>query len=239
MANRRMFSLDVIDADKFLNMPIASQNLYFHLGMRADDDGFVSSPKKITKMLECSDSDLKVLISNGFLIDVGEGIIVITHWLQNNYIRQDRYKETVYKKQKEMLVIDDGVYQMATNGIPNGNQMETQVSIGKDSINILCAPKPHESELENQLKSDFDKIYAIYPKKVGKTNAFISYKKWISEKGRNIGGKHYRLNNRQIYFAVKKYVQQQEEAGQEDYQYWKNFDTLMGRQLLDYVEDVQ
>ena len=80
MANRRMFSLDVVDTDKFLDMPASSQNLYFHLGMRADDDGFVSSPKKITKLVNCAIDDLNVLISRGFILDVGDGIVVVRHW---------------------------------------------------------------------------------------------------------------------------------------------------------------
>nr|MCR5755525.1 hypothetical protein [Acetatifactor sp.] len=86
-----------------------------------------------------------------------------------------------------------------------------------------------------QLMSDFEIIYAIYPKKKGKTVAFANYKQWVTS-GKDVGGKKYRLTNRQIYLAVKKYIRQQEEAGQDDLQYWKNFDTLMGRQLLDYVE---
>lgn len=89
MANRRMFSLDVVDTDKFLDMPATSQNLYFHLGMRADDDGFVSSPRKITKLVNCGNDDLNVLVSRGFVLPVGDGIVVITHWKQNNYIQKD------------------------------------------------------------------------------------------------------------------------------------------------------
>ena len=105
-------------------------------------------------------------------------------------------------------------------------------------INNICAPESHDSNFDKdeQLKKDFEIIYGIYPKKKGKTVAFANYKQWVSEKGKDVGGKRYRLNNRQIYLAVKKYIRQQEEAGQDDYQYWKNFDTLMGRQLLDYVE---
>ncbi len=99
MANRRMFSLDVIDTDKFLDMPATSQNLYFHLGLRADDDGFVSSPKKITKLVNCGSDDLNVLISRGFVIPFDDGIMVITHWKQNNYIQADRYKRTLYQEQ--------------------------------------------------------------------------------------------------------------------------------------------
>ena len=105
-------------------------------------------------------------------------------------------------------------------------------------INNICAPESHDRNFdkEDQLKKDFEIIYGIYPKKKGKTVAFANYKQWVSEKGKDVGGKRYHLTNRQIYIAVKKYIRQQEEAGQDDYQYWKNFDTLMGRQLLDYVE---
>ena len=105
-------------------------------------------------------------------------------------------------------------------------------------INNICAPEPHDtkSDNESQLQKDFEIIYALYPKKRGKTVAFANYKQWVSKTGKDVGGKRYRLTNRQIYIAVKKYIRQQEEAGQDDYQYWKNFDTLMGRQLLDYVE---
>ena len=105
-------------------------------------------------------------------------------------------------------------------------------------INNICAPESHDSNFdkEEQLQKDFEIIYALYPKKRGKTVAFTNYKQWVSKAGKDVGGKRYRWTNRQIYLAVKKYIRQQEEAGQDDYQYWKNFDTLMGRQLLDYVE---
>lgn len=109
--------------------------------------------------------------------------------------------------------------------------------------NNICASETHDDESgeenpvsrDEQLQKDFEVIYAIYPKKRGKTVAFANYKLWVG-KGKDVGGKKYRLTNRQIYKAVQKYVRQQEEAGQDDYQYWKNFDTLMGRQLLDYVD---
>lgn len=103
--------------------------------------------------------------------------------------------------------------------------------------NIPCAPEPHDTapDKDAELENNFEIIYAIYPKKRGRTGAFASYKAWVG-KGKNIGGKWYRLTNRQIYLAVKKYIRQQEEAGQDDLTYWKNFDTLMGRQLLDYVD---
>ncbi len=84
MANRRMFSLDVVDTDKFLEMPLSTQALYFHFGMRADDDGFVSSPKRIIKSLCCNEDDLKLLIAKGYLIPFESGVVVISDWNINN-----------------------------------------------------------------------------------------------------------------------------------------------------------
>lgn len=126
MANRRMFSLDVIDTDRFLDMPATSQNLYFHLGMRADDDGFVSSPRKITKLVNCAVDDLNVLISRGFVLSVGDGLVVITNWKQNNYIQRDRYRPTIYQKEKALLVESGGVYSLDTNCIQNVSNLDTQ-----------------------------------------------------------------------------------------------------------------
>lgn len=226
MASRRMFSLDVVDTDKFLDMPATSQNLYFHLGMRADDDGFVSSPKKISKLVNCAKDDLEVLISRGFIISMEEGIIVIRHWKQNNYLQKDRYHETIYQKEQKMLKLINNVYELDTECIQDVSKMEAQVSIDKYTNNI-CSP-------EDERESDFDKIYAIYPKKRGRTKAFDNYCIWL--KGRSVNGKRKKLTNKAVYLAVFNYVKQQEDAGTE-LEYYKNFDTLMGKQLLDYVQE--
>ena len=126
-----------------------------------------------------------------------------------------------------------GGQQSCTNNIIDNNEYKKEDN--KD--NLSCAPKPHGGDpgKEEQLKADFEIIYRLYPKKAGKTVAFANYKLWVSEKGKDVGGTRYRLTNRQIYMAVRKYAAQQEEAGKE-LEYWKNFDTLMGRQLLDYVD---
>ncbi len=124
MAQRRMFSLVVVDTDAFLEMPASTQNLYFHLGMRADDDGFVSSPRKITAMVNCSGDDLKLLIAKNFLIPFDSGVCVIRDWKVNNYLRKDRYSETKYLPEKRQLTEDEsGSYnRQNVAGIPNGNQ---------------------------------------------------------------------------------------------------------------------
>lgn len=150
MAERRMFAKTIIDSDAFLDMPLSTQALYFHLSMRADDDGFINNPKKIQRMVGCSDDDLKLLCAKNFIIPFQSGIVVIKHWRIHNYIRNDRYKPTTYADEKSQLAVkDNGAYtlntigipdvaQAETIGIPDGNQsvyqMDTQVSIGKVSI---------------------------------------------------------------------------------------------------------
>ncbi len=140
MANRRMFSQDIVESDAFTEMPLSTQALYFHLGMNADDDGFVNSPKKIQRMLGASDNDLKLLIEKRFLLYFESGIIVIKHWKMNNYIQKDRYRETVYKSEKEQLYIKkNGAYTFDESKskdfcIQNVYDLDTQCSVGKCSI---------------------------------------------------------------------------------------------------------
>lgn len=141
MAERRMFSKTIIECDKFIDMPLSSQCLYFHLSMNADDDGFVDSPKKIKRSIGCTDDDLKILVSKGFIIPFESGVVVITHWNVNNSIRGDRKKSTLYTTEKSSLAIgDSGEYcqpsgnQLTTNCQPTDNQMTAQYSIDKVSI---------------------------------------------------------------------------------------------------------
>ena len=97
MAERRMFAKTIIDSDAFLDMPLSAQALYFHLSMRADDDGFINNPKKIQRVIGGSDDDLKLLIAKRFLLPFESGVVVIKHWKIHNFIRTDRYKPTVYQ----------------------------------------------------------------------------------------------------------------------------------------------
>lgn len=138
MANRRMFSKDVIDSDRFLDMPPTTQNLYFHLGMQADDDGFVASPKKVARNATAGADDLKLLEAKGFIISFASGVIVITDWKLNNQIRADRRKETIYLEEKKHLSIteqltyifvetplEQGFDDIPTSRQLNGNQLTT------------------------------------------------------------------------------------------------------------------
>lgn len=143
MAERRMFAKTIIDSDAFLDMPLSTQALYFHLSMRADDDGFINNPKKIQRVIGAAEDDLKVLIAKNFIIPFETGIVVIKHWRIHNYLRNDRYTETVYQEEKEQLMLKENKAYTLKNeagypigipsGIPDGYQMDTQYSIGKDS----------------------------------------------------------------------------------------------------------
>lgn len=116
MAQKRMFSMQIIDSDAFLEMPSSTQSLYFHLAMRADDDGFVNNPKKIQKIVGSSDDDLKILIAKRFIITFDSGVIVIKHWRIHNYIQRDRYTETAYTEEKAMLALKPNkAYTLAQN----------------------------------------------------------------------------------------------------------------------------
>ena len=160
MAERRMFAKKIIDSDDFLDMPLSAQALYFHLGMRADDDGFVNNARIIYRLIGASADDLKLLIDGKYLTDFKNGIMVINHWKINNFIRKDRYVETMFLREKQQLFCDDtGAYIVetnqaytvpkttqnlwSTNGQPVVNQWSTngQPSIGKDSIDKVSLGK--------------------------------------------------------------------------------------------------
>lgn len=140
MAERRMFAKTIIDSDAFLDMSVTARLLYYDLSMRADDDGFVNSPKKIMRMVGASEDDLRMLAMRKFIIPFDNGVVVIKHWRIHNYIRKDRYNETTYSEQKELLEFDEnGAYrliekQRLTDGIPMVDQRLTQVRLGKDRL---------------------------------------------------------------------------------------------------------
>ena len=135
MSQRRMFSPQIVDSDAFLDMSASAQCLYFHLGMRADDDGFVANPKKILRMVGGNEDDLKILLVKRFILDFESGVIVIKHWRINNLIRKDWYRPTVYSEEKNKLYIkENGAYTEVTNMLVNENSPTRPRRLGKDSI---------------------------------------------------------------------------------------------------------
>lgn len=178
MAEKRMFSKTIIDSDAFLDMPLSSQALYFHLSMRADDDGFVNNPKKIQRLTGCGDDDLKLLMAKKFLIPFESGIVVIKHWRIHNYIRGDRYKETNYIEEKSMLGIEKNkAYSLLvenkdctplislskngmSNGIPTVDNLDTQNRLDKNRVeeNSIDKNRLEESTNSGGCSSNFSNL---------------------------------------------------------------------------------
>lgn len=122
MANKRMFALDVIDTDRFCEMPVSARLLYYELGMRGDDEGFVQNPKRIMLTTGTTVDDLKILAAKGYVILFDSGVLVITHWRQNNFIQKDRFHETTCLAEKAQIqTTDSKIYEL----LPFGNKLDT------------------------------------------------------------------------------------------------------------------
>lgn len=213
MARRRMFSLDIIDTDSFMDMPQSSRLLYYELCMRADDDGFVASPKKIMRMVGCGEDDFKVLISKQFVIPFETGIVVIKHWKIHNYIQSDRYKETIYQKEKEQLTQDKtGMYTFCIQDGYTG-----KVRIGKDSIGKSNreSKKPTLEQIEEYCKSRNNNVDA---------KAFFDYYEandWKDKDGK------------QVKSWKQKVITWETHEKKDDYLSYKERQYLEGQKVLD------
>ena len=129
MAQRRMFSNKITDTDTFLDMPASAQNLYFHLNMHADDDGFLGNAKTIRRMIGASEDDLKILVAKEFLLMFNDGVTVIRDWRIHNYIQKDRYHQTIYQEYKKQLTVNHNhqyefVYSSDTKSIQDGAKLD-------------------------------------------------------------------------------------------------------------------
>lgn len=179
MAERRMFAKTIIDSDAFLDMPHSTQLLYFHLSMRADDDGFINNPKNIMRMIGCKDDDLKILVTKKFIIPFDSGVVVIKHWKIHNYIAKDRYKETKYKDEKALLQLDEN--NSYTTCIQPVYKLETQDRLGKDRLGKDNIKRnPTLEEIQNYIKEKDLKVDA---------QDFFDYFEegnWIDSKGNKV-----------------------------------------------------
>ena len=178
MANKRMFSIGIIDSDQFLDMSMEARLLYYDLGMRADDDGFVNSPKKIMRITKATDKSLDELEDKGFIFRFVSGVLVIRHWNINNNMRKDTYHETSYTEEKAQLVLDSAsIYQLrneyVTDSSRDYNEDETEcaedvsqirldknsinqpkVNSGKNKLDSICSEQKISSELEQPTNPD-------------------------------------------------------------------------------------
>ncbi|EQC90918.1 DNA replication protein [Lactococcus lactis subsp. lactis bv. diacetylactis str. TIFN2] len=213
MAQRRMFSKEVTTSDLFVDMPSSSQLLYFHLGMEADDEGFIGNAKMLSRAYVSNNDDLKLLEAKGFVIAFPSGVTVVKDWNLNNKIRKDRQKPTIYTEEKTLLSLDSkGSYllgnQVSTIPQPNDNQMSAQdrigeVRLGKDSIgkDSIDASQPNafqeksSGEDINSLLSEYlDSFIEFSSKNIAKrAMAQVEFMKLSSEEKKQavIGAKNY------------------------------------------------
>lgn len=201
MADRRMFSKTIIDSDTFLDMPLSAQALYFHLSMRADDDGFINNPKKIQRMIGASDDDCRLLIMKQLIIVFDSGVIVIKHWRLHNYIQKDRYKPTLYQNEKSTLELDES--KVYTKCIQDVSNVDTQVRLGKvrlgkvkESEDKPHSPKKTYGEFKNVLLSDDE--YNLLIEQFGNPEQLIKRLDEYKEQS----GKQYNSD----YMAIRKWV---------------------------------
>lgn len=182
MANKRMFSIDVTETDSFLEMPLTAQALYFHLGMRGDDDGFVSNPRSIMRVTGCSEGDLAMLAEAGYIISFRSGVIVISDWKVNNNLRNDRYKPTTFQYERSMLsetankryILNSTPVgnQMDTNGIPSDDQMTPQPNVtqrnqtqrSSSGNDTAAAADPRTDPGLAEIVQHFQDVIGIFPR---------------------------------------------------------------------------
>lgn len=208
MAEKRMFTQKIIDSDAFLDMPLSTQCLYFHLNMRADDDGFINNPKKIQRMVGSNDDDLKILIAKRFLLIFESGVIVIKHWKMHNTLQKDRYKPTQYIEELNELEL-------------NVNKSYTEkkcVSFQSQKIEELETEKLEViEEKTNAEEEQFNLFWSLYPKKDGKKKAFTTFKSI-----------KFKVNQFELF--IKKVKRDAENLRTREKQYIPNAQTYLNRE---------
>ena len=186
VAERRMFTKKITESDAFLDMPLSTQCLYFHLNMSADDDGFVNNPKRIQRLVGASDDDMKLLIAKSFIILFESGIIVIKHWKMHNYIQTDRYKPSDYIDEKSMLYLKKN-----KSYTLNSEEMDTEciqnVSVGKVRLGKDRLGKDIYKEKTNKKESQSEMLVRLSDdrlsfKQLESLSNWITYKKQRKDK---------------------------------------------------------
>lgn len=219
MANKRMFEISTVDTDRFLEMPLGAQALYFHLGIRADDDGFIGNPKKIQSSINASDDDVKILIAKGFIRVFETGVIVVSHWNIHNSIKKDRYKRTVYKKEYDMLELDENKCYIFSS--ENGKNKKT--------LSLKMEPKRSPSidlDLDLDLeKNNYKKSEPVETNQ--KSNSCSSenknlkdFEEWILIKSKN------KINPSAYAATLKRKFLKKEQSVIDEFNYWLNQKTF-------------
>lgn len=151
MAEKRMFTKSIVLSDDFLDMPMSVRCLYFTLGMLADDDGFINSPKAIMRQCGASFDDMRILIAKKYLLEFDTGVIVIRHWRLNNYLRSDRYTQTSCISELEQIATDkSGAYFKIdeAESLPDGKDMDAAPAEIPESVQAEIPEAEETKEIE-------------------------------------------------------------------------------------------
>lgn len=201
MTDKRMFSLSVCDTDWFLDLPLSTQAVYFHLNLRADDDGFVANHKSILRKVGANANDYQLLVAKRFILEFESGVIVIKHWRMHNTIRPDRKQDTQFKEEFSQLTIKDNksytekriemsgncpsTARQVSGTRPRNDRIDLDIGLDIDIVNIdtnvSCSndtDKSNHFELKvDHFEQRFDSFWNAYPKKVGKQKCIDWFKK--------------------------------------------------------------
>lgn len=250
MANKRMFTMSVVDSDAFLDMPLSTQALYFHLNMRADDDGFIGNPKRVQRIVGASDDDLKLLLMKRFLLAFEDGVMVIKHWRMHNTIRHDRYTPTPYQDELSKLVlkenksytIDKNIPRIQTNAYENGMRLPsgcqnvipnviptvtTGLGLGLDldldKEKDIVQTKSAPSVSKAEINDLFERVWKLYPAKKGKGQVKDAQKKRLFD-----------IGYEELERAITRYKKELEKDS--DWRKPQNGSTFFNSGYVDYMD---
>jgi hypothetical protein len=213
MANKRMFKISVVDTDKFLDMPLGAQALYFHLGLRADDDGFIGNPKKIQNSIKASDDDVKILIAKDFIRVFETGVVVVAHWKVHNLVKNDRYKKTVYQDEYAMLGVDkNDCYILSSKKTKQEKYLSSKME-PKRSPNIDL-----DLDLEKNYYKKSEPLETKQKSSSCSEEEFLE--KWISHKAKN------KLNSSAYAATIKRKFLKKEQSILDEFEYWKKDNAI-------------
>ena len=204
MAEKRMLSKKVLDADAFLDMPLSAQALYFHLVMNADDEGFIGNPKRIRDYIGAAESDLDLLIENRFVLILKNSVAVIRHWKIHNTLRRDRSHPTVFTEEKSQLILqENGAYaEKVTSGCAYGNQMSTACQPNDNQRLTSCQLNDNQMSTEDKIEEDRlreDKIEEVVTPAISERRTIRFHKPTIDEIVAYCSEKDFKLDVHRFY----------------------------------------
>lgn len=236
MADKRMFSKKMISSDAFLEMPLTAQGLFFHLAMRADDDGIVDSPRKIMRECQAKKRDLDILIQKRYVLTFPSGVILIKHWRIHNTIAKDRYVPSTYTEELSTVILKDNksyterkqnVDDMETDRIQSDSKTERSIDKRREEKSskdiYVHSGEMHDAE-NPSLEQFFESIWKLYPLKKGKGQVSKTKKQVLQ-----------RIGFEQIKRCVDRYVTELRSSGKE--KFMMHGSTFFNSGYVDYLDE--